>query len=101
MQTPKFQRTKEDFACEHCGAHVVGDGYTNHCPKCLWSKHVDINPGDRAALCSGMMEPVALEGSTPKYLILHRCVSCGFEKRNGVHSADDTAALLAIPGKQQ
>ena len=28
---------------------MKGNGYTNHCPKCLWSKHVDINPGDRGA----------------------------------------------------
>lgn len=23
--------------CEHCSAEVLGTGYTNHCPKCLWS----------------------------------------------------------------
>ncbi|MFA6992594.1 MAG: RNHCP domain-containing protein, partial [Candidatus Gracilibacteria bacterium] len=39
----RFSRTIEDFVCEKCGAKVKGDGYTNHCPKCLWSKHVDIN----------------------------------------------------------
>ena len=34
-----FQRHVEDFECEHCGAFVEGDGYTNHCPACLWCKH--------------------------------------------------------------
>jgi hypothetical protein len=101
MQTPRFQRTKEDFACEHCGAHVEGDGYTNHCPKCLWSKHVDINPGDRSSSCGGMMEPVAIEGSTPRYRILHRCAACGFEKRNDMHPSDDMQAALALGGEKR
>lgn len=36
-----FTRVIEDFICENCGTEVKGNGYTNHCPKCLWSKHVD------------------------------------------------------------
>ena len=24
-----FQRCPEDFECEHCGRHVLGDGYTS------------------------------------------------------------------------
>ena len=56
-----FQKTVEDFICEHCGNKVAGDGYTNHCPNCLWSKHVDVNPGDRAAICGGMMKAVKVE----------------------------------------
>jgi hypothetical protein len=56
-----FTKTVEDFVCEHCGEKVVGDGYTNHCPKCLWSKHVDINPGDRASECQGMMKPINVD----------------------------------------
>lgn len=91
-----FKRTIEDFVCEHCGAYVKGDGYTNHCPKCLWSKHVDVNPGDRAARCLGLMEPVSLEGSSPHYRILHRCVRCGFEKRNDVSVHDDTESIIRL-----
>ena len=60
MMTKKFQRTKEDFTCEKCNLVVNGSGYTNHCPRCLWSKHVDVNPGDRQATCQGFMEPVCL-----------------------------------------
>ena len=36
-----FIRKTEDFICENCGAVVVGNGYTNHCPACLYSKHVE------------------------------------------------------------
>ena len=55
-----FQKNVEDFVCGNCGGEVVGNGYTNHCPKCLWSKHVDINPGDRAEKCGGMMKPISV-----------------------------------------
>ena len=61
MMTKKFQRTKEDFTCEKCGLVVKGSGYTNHCSRCLWSKHVDVNPGDRQTTCQGFMEPVGVE----------------------------------------
>jgi len=50
----KFQKKKEDFKCEKCGREVIGTGYTNHCPDCLWSKHVDVNPGDRQSKCLGL-----------------------------------------------
>jgi hypothetical protein len=99
MQEKKFRRTIEDFVCEECGQLVKGDGYTNHCPKCLWSKHVDVNPGDRAATCQGMMRPIRLEGTSPSYRILHRCVKCGYEKRNDAVRGDDPNALVALAQK--
>lgn len=92
-----FTRNKENFTCEHCGAHVEGDGYTNHCPKCLWSKHVDVNPGDRAAKCSGMMRPARIEGSTGTgYVIVHRCEKCGFARKQKVEPEDDMDAVLKV-----
>lgn len=94
---PKFQRVVEDFTCEHCGAHVTGNGYTNHCRHCLWSKHVDVHPGDRAAGCGGLMEPVSVEGATGKgYRIRHRCKICGHEKVNDANPMDSTDALVAL-----
>ena len=91
-----FQKRVEDFVCEKCGRFVAGSGYTNHCPNCLWSKHVDISPGDRAQICGGMMEPRALEGSSPDYSILHHCIKCGYETRNKVGPSDNMDRLLAI-----
>lgn len=91
-----FTRTIEDFVCEHCGSYVKGDGYTNHCPKCLWSKHVDVNPGDRAATCLGLMEPLRIEGASPSYRIVHRCVACGYIKRNDIDQSDDPSAVIAV-----
>ncbi len=95
----KFTRTIEDFLCEHCGTYVKGDGYTNHCPVCLWSKHVDVNPGDRAAACKGLMEPVRLEGASPRYRIVHRCIICGHVLRNDADRKDDPIALVALAKK--
>jgi len=97
---PKFQRRIEDFRCENCGAQVAGNGFTNHCPKCLWSKHVDINPGDRAELCQGMMEPVGVESKSTGYRILFRCRRCGQERWNKTAPEDDFEILLQI-AKQQ
>ena len=91
-----FQKRVEDFACERCGAFVKGDGYTNHCPNCLWSKHVDINPGDRANACGGLMKPVRIEGSTPDYLIIHECTRCGKTTRNIAQKTDNMETLLAV-----
>ncbi len=97
----KFIRTKEDFVCEKCGFMVIGDGFTNHCPKCLYSKHVDINPGDRQSKCQGLMAPIAIEGTQKKYFILHKCIVCGFEKRNKVVDSDSFDAVTEIARKRK
>lgn len=96
MPKRKFQRKIEDFTCEKCGTFNEGDGYTNHCTKCLWSKHVDINPGDRANLCGGMMKPVRTEGTVAKYFLVHECVTCGAEARNIFGKNDSIEGLLAV-----
>jgi hypothetical protein len=92
----RFQRRVEDFACGNCGAGVTGDGYTNHCPKCLWSRHVDVNPGDRAAECDGAMAPVAVELRAGAWTLTHRCRTCGAERRCKSAAADDREAILAV-----
>ncbi len=92
----KFNRQIENFTCEHCGSEISGNGYTNHCPHCLYSKHVDVNPGDRAADCGGLMEPVDIEQKGGKFVIVHRCQKCGFIRRNKVQENDDFDAVLRI-----
>lgn len=83
-----FKRTKEDFTCEQCSFSVIGDGYTNHCPQCLSSKHVDIEPGDRRASCGGLMRPVRIEKDGGEYKVIHHCTLCGTEKRNKLQKGD-------------
>ena len=94
--TMGFKRNKEDFTCEHCKAEVSGDGYTNHCPKCLFSRHVDVIPGDRAASCGGLMEPVAYSVKNGEGRLLHLCQVCGYEKENRIADEDDRSAVLEI-----
>lgn len=91
-----FKRTTENFTCEKCGTYVEGNGYTNHCPQCLWSKHVDIFPGDRAGECDGMMEPIRVEKKGKEYTIIHKCVKCGFEKPNKAVKEDDFQMIIQI-----
>ena len=54
----------DSFTCKVCGRlcapENTGSQHRNHCPNCLSSLHVDIEPGDRAADCGGIMEPVAV-----------------------------------------
>ena len=94
-----FTRTKEDFVCEHCGASVTGNGYTNHCPTCLWSKHVDVDPGDRASLCGGAMQPIGLDVTGAGEKIVHQCERCGFIRRQEATKHDDRDALLCLSTK--
>jgi hypothetical protein len=92
----QFTRTSEDFGCLVCGTPVRGDGYTNHCPRCLWSRHVDVAPGDRTAECRGLMRPVAVEFRAQDAVLTHVCESCGQQRRNRTSPADDGDALLRL-----
>ncbi|MBI4363387.1 MAG: RNHCP domain-containing protein [Candidatus Doudnabacteria bacterium] len=90
----KFTRTIEDFVCENCGFNVSGNGYTNHCPKCLYSKHVDVNPGDRQNLCKGLMKPVRIESKSQQFFVVQKCVKCKSEKRNRLGQLDDLVQAI-------
>jgi len=101
MQTKKFQKNKEDFVCDKCGHLNIGNGYTNHCHKCLWSKHVDVNPGDRAEECCGLMEPVSLENLSDIFYVVHECKKCGLIKRNKAQAGDDFGELIKLSKKER
>jgi len=92
----RFTRNIEDFTCERCGTFVEGNGFTNHCPNCLYSKHVDENPGDRAATCRGLMEPISVEQTRSDFVIVHRCLMCGYIKRNKAAPDDSRSALVEV-----
>ena len=57
------------FICEYCGRKVLplsNGSYRNHCPFCLFSKHIDIKPGDRMNKCEGLMGPIGLKYKSGK-----------------------------------
>lgn len=96
-----FLRKKEDFVCENCGNKVTGDGYTDHCPKCLWGKHVDKEiPGDRASECRGMMEPIKTECqmTNVKFQIKYKCTKCRHEFWVREGKRDDRELLMKLCG---
>ena len=99
LMMKRFQKRTEDFTCVQCSFTVTGSGYTNHCSRCLYSQHVDVHPGDRAAACGGLMEPVGIEPFGQGWKILHRCRMCGHERKNKVVEADDFEAVLALQQK--
>lgn len=76
------------FICEQCGHKVLpltNGSYRNHCPFCLYSKHLDSEPGDRQCSCSGLMEPIGLQYNSQKgFQIIHECIRCGQRKVNRV-----------------
>jgi hypothetical protein len=92
----KFKKNKEDFVCEKCGTEVKGNGFTNHCSKCLWSKHVDIFPGDRMEECGGLMEPVDAIQNGGEWSVVQKCEKCGKIHKNKLSPDDNFNALLDI-----
>lgn len=75
-----FIRKTESFVCGNCGEGVVGDGYTDHCPRCLWGKHVDGEiPGDRASECRALMKPIESTYLSGEFKIHYKCTKCRHE----------------------
>ena len=85
MESKRFTKNDSGFICKNCGKEVLPLGYTsrNHCPFCLWSLHVDVNPGDRANECGGLMRPIRSEPDAKRgFIIIHKCERCGEIRRN-------------------
>ena len=106
MATPSlYERQFGDFKCIYCHNHVSvqeilsGVHNRNHCPYCLWSKHVDLfQAGDRLAACKASMQPVGLtiKKTRKKYgpaqgelMLIHMCVECGKISINRIAADDD------------
>lgn len=99
----RFTKIDEEFICHHCGEKVEKLGYTcrNHCPSCLHSKHVDINPGDRAESCHGDLEPVSIEIDSKKgYVIIFKCRKCGAIRKNKAAEDDNMDLIIKLSSKQ-
>jgi len=88
----------EPFVCEVCHAEVapLKVSSRDHCPHCLYSKHVDNNPGDRQCGCRGLLEPVGLEKHKDSYKIVYQCKTCGAVRKNRIAKDDNTDKLIAL-----
>ena len=102
-----------DFTCGHCGGFVSamhelsGVNNRNHCPYCLWSRHLDLySAGDRLSACKAGMQPVGLTmkrgwnkyASSPRgeLMLVHECVECGSVSINRIAGDDDPEAILQV-----
>lgn len=85
----------ENFICENCGKDVKKLKYTarDHCPYCLYSKHVDINPGDRKNDCEGLLEPIGVEKFKNTYKLIYKCNKCN-ELHKNIIATDDNMDLI-------
>jgi DNA-directed RNA polymerase subunit RPC12/RpoP len=103
----------QSFKCNRCHTVVSFDPFfskvknRNHCPYCLWSKHVDLyKPGDRLSACKAAMQPVGLTLkrifkkygglATGELMLIHRCVDCGKVSINRIAADDDPQTVLEI-----
>ena len=94
----QFTMRDESFTCENCHKEVKHLGYTarDHCPYCLYSKHVDINPGDRQNPCKGLLKPIGIEKYKDTYKILYKCEKCHKDHKNIVATDDDMEKIIEI-----
>ena len=91
----KFNMIDEEFICENCGKKVNKLNYTarDHCNYCLYSKHVDILPGDRQNTCKGLLKPIGIEKYRDTYKILYQCENCHQFHKN-IMAIDDNLDLI-------
>ena len=92
------------FRCGHCGLDVAvqaqGTAHRNHCPNCLWSRHLDDHPGDRAADCASAMEPIAISvRGDGEWVLVHRCTGCDTVHLNRTAGDDNPLVLLRLAVK--
>ena len=97
----KTHACADSFTCKVCGRLMTpedaGSRHRNHCSNCLSSLHIDIEPGDRASDCGGIMDPVAVwvrKGG--EWAIVHRCRRCGALHSNRVAADDNPMKLMSI-----
>lgn len=101
--------------CIHCKKEIpfnedIGTKNRNHCPFCLYSKHLDENiPGDRKSNCKFEMKPICLtfknEG-IDKYgkkiqgeiMVVHECCNPNCKKIsiNRIAGDDDPNVILEV-----
>ncbi len=93
-----FTMRDEKFICENCNKEVSPLGYTarDHCPYCLYSKHVDINPGDRLNHCKGLLKPIGIEKFRDTYKIIYKCDKCNQVHKNIMAKDDNMDVIIEL-----
>ena len=94
----KFYMNDEEFICDNCHRKVEKLHYSSrdHCPYCLFSKHVDVTPGDRANKCRGVLEPIGIEKYKNTYKIIYKCLKCGQIHKNIAANDDNFDEIISL-----
>ena len=94
----RFNMIDEPFVCEYCHKRVESLKYTarDHGPYCLYSKHVDINPGDRNNPCQGLLTPISIEKYKNTYKIIYKCSKCNQIHKNIMAKDDDMDKIISL-----
>ena len=93
-----FTKLDEQFICENCKQKIEKLKYTtrDHCNYCLYSKHVDINPGDRQNQCKGLLRPIGIEKFKNTYKIIYKCEKCNQIHKNIMANDDNMDLIIEI-----
>jgi len=91
----QFTKLDEEFICENCKQKIEKLNYTtrDHCNHCLYSKHLDIHPGDRQNTCKGLLKPIGIEKFKNTYKIIYKCEKCN-EIHKNIMANDDNMDLI-------
>ena len=109
----KQEEKNKGFVCINCQKWVPVSKYDktvnrNHCPYCLWSKHVDSSvAGDRMSSCNSGMKPIGLTSKTPRVnkwgmsvkgeiMLVQECIKCGKISINRIHAQDDPKEIMNV-----
>jgi DNA-directed RNA polymerase subunit RPC12/RpoP len=109
----KEEEKNKGFICINCGKWIRVSPHDkttnrNHCPYCLWSKHVDRSvAGDRMASCNSGMKPIGLTFKSPRVnkwggevrgelMIIHKCVRCGKISINRILAEDNPDEIMKV-----
>jgi ribosome biogenesis GTPase len=61
---------------------------------------LDDEPGDRASLCRGVMDPIGVwVRKNGEWAVIHRCRSCGALSSNRIAADDNPTLLMSIAVK--
>lgn len=103
VRRKRFREDDGEFRCRSCkgliGPPPSGTRQRNHCPRCLASLHLDERPGDRAAQCGSLMEPIAIWVRSDEWVLLHRCKGCGVIHANRIAPDDNETLLLSLAAR--
>ena len=99
----RFTMKDENFICENCLKPVKKLNYTarDHCPYCLYSKHLDVLPGDRSNNCHGLLKPISIEKYKNTYKIIYKCIKCNQLHKNIMAKDDNFEKIIELSSNNQ